>query len=113
MHATDGYGIAAEVHDELAVTVYADYVALLAGEEAGEDTETDVILGELDERVAEEGDALGGLLHDGHERAHDAVGDGGGEAGGAVVDQVVLGEVLHQESLELAGGTLEEDQAAD
>lgn len=86
MDAADGYGVAAEVHNKLAVAVDADYIAFLTFEEAGEDTEFDVVLGELEEGVAEEGDAfeLGG--HQTHKGLHDAVGNGRGETGGAITN---------------------------
>ena len=113
MYSADGDGIAAEVHDELAVAIDADDIAFVAGKGAGEDAEADVVFGELDERVAEEGDTLGGLIHDGHEWGHDVVWNGGGEAGAAVVDQVILGKVLHEEEFQLLGRALQEDKAAD
>lgn len=86
MDAADGYGVAAEIHDELAVAVDTDYIAFLTFEGAGEDTEFDVVLGEFEERVAEEGDALGLGVHQTHKGLHDAVGDGRGETGGAITN---------------------------
>lgn len=86
MDAADGYGVAAEVHNKLAVAVDADYIAFLTFEEAGEDTEFDVVLGELEEGVAEEGDAFGLGGHQTHKGLHDAVGNGRGETGGAITN---------------------------
>lgn len=86
MDAADGYGVAAEVHDKLAVAVDADYIAFLTFEGAGEDTEFDVVLGEFEEGVAEEGDAFGLGVHQTHKGLHDAVGDGRGETGGAITN---------------------------
>lgn len=111
--AIDGNGIAAEVHDELAVAMDTDDIAFLAGKEAGEDAETDVVLGELDEGGTEEGDALGSLAHHHHEGIHDMMGNGGGLMGGAVVDEVILGEVVTKEQAELFGGALQEDETTD
>ena len=59
MHPTDGDGIAGEVHDELTVTVDADYVAFETSEEAGEDAETNVVTSEFFKRITQEGDRLG------------------------------------------------------
>ena len=50
--ATEGDGVATEVEDELAVAVDADDVALVAGEDASEDAELDMVAGELLEGVA-------------------------------------------------------------
>ena len=86
MDAAVSYGVATEVHDELAVAVDADYIAFLTFEGAGEDTEFDMVLGEFEERVAEEGDAFGLGVHQAHKGLHDAVGDGRGETGGAITN---------------------------
>ena len=51
MHPPDGDGVAGEVHDELAVAVDADNVALETSEEASEDAQTDVVASELFERI--------------------------------------------------------------
>lgn len=90
----DGDGIASEVHDELTIAVDADDIAFLTCEGTTDDAEADAVLSELDEGVAEEGDALGSLAHHGHEGLHDTVGDGGWLMGGAVINKVILGEVV-------------------
>lgn len=86
MDAADGYGVATEIHDKLAVAVDTDDIAFLTFEGAGEDTEFDVVLGEFEEGVAEEGDAFGLGVHQTHKGLHDAVGDGRGETGGAITN---------------------------
>ncbi len=111
--ASEGYGDAAEVEDELAVAVDADDVALVASEGAGEDAELHVVLGELVEGVAEEGDLLGMGLHDAHEGLHDGVGDGGGTIVAGVEDEMVVGPVERQEVADALDGALQEDEAAD
>ena len=45
-----------------------------------------MVLGEFEERVTEEGDALGLGVHQTHKGLHDAVGDGRGETGGAITN---------------------------
>ena len=96
MDAAEGNGVAAEVHDELAVAVDADDVAFHASEGAGEEAEAGVGPGELDEGFAEESDAFGADGGGLYEGLHDAVGDAGGTAGTTVLDQVVLGVILFQ-----------------
>lgn len=110
--ATDGDGVAAEVEDELAVTVYADDVALVAAEGTGEDAELDVVTGELLEGGAEEGDLLGMSLHDVHEGLHDGVGDGGGTVVGAVLDEMVGGKVVGEKLAQVGDAALKKDKTA-
>ena len=86
MYITNGYGVASEFHDEMAVAHDAHDVAFLTFEHAGEYAQLDVVLGELDEGVAKEDDTLRLLLHDFHERAHENVGYRGWFTGGTVVD---------------------------
>ncbi len=112
MDVANGYGVATEVHYELAVAEDADYVALLAGEETGEDTELYVVAGELFEMIAQEGHTGWVLLHNTHEGAHHGVGDRRGKTGAAIVYQKILGKVLCEEPSELARFALEEYKAA-
>lgn len=113
MDATDGDGVAAELHDELAVAVNTDDIALQASEHAGQDAELDVVIGKLHERLAQEGDVLGMGAGDLHEGAHHLVGNDGGATGTAVVDQMIQGISVAQEQLQLSGLALKEDEAAD
>lgn len=62
VHATDGHGIASELEDELAVSVYADDVTLVAGERIGEDAELYVILDNLLEGIVKKGTSSGCAL---------------------------------------------------
>lgn len=111
--AAEGHGEAAEAEDELSVAVDADDVALIAAEGAGEDAEEDVVPGELLEGGVEEGQLLGMCPHDVHEGLHHAVGDGGRASLARVVDEMVVGEVLGEEALEVSHPALQEDEAAD
>lgn len=106
MHATDGDGVAGEVHDELAIALDADDVAFLTGKGACEDAQTDVTLDKLDEGITHEGDAIWSGLENGHEGLHHAIGDGGGTMGGAVIAKVVLWKILTQKGAKLARGAL-------
>ena len=113
MDITNGYGVASEFHDEMAVAHDTHDVALLTFEHAGEYAQLDVVLGKLDEGVAKEGDTLRLLLHDFHERAHETVGYRGRFTGGTVVDQIILWEMADEECPQLMGFTLQEDEATD
>lgn len=96
MHATDGDGVASEVHDELAVALDADDVAFLTCKGTGEDAQTYVSLDKLDEGITHEGDAIWSGLENGHEGAHHAIGDGGWAMGAAIIAEIVLGKILTQ-----------------
>ena len=91
MDATEGDGVATEVEDELAVAVDADDVALVAGEDAGEDAELDMVAGKLLEGVAEEGDALWVVAQHRHERLHHRIRDRCGGIARTVFYKMVLG----------------------
>ena len=56
-----------------------------------------MFLGELYEWVAQEGDALRFGVHHFHEGAHDAIGDGCGQASHAVAHEVVLWKINTEE----------------
>ena len=113
MDVTDGDSVAAEIHDEVAITEDADDVAFLTLEGTGEDSELDVILGKFLEWVTEEGDAFWLSLHHSHEWLHDAVLDGCRHFRGAIIDEMVTGEIIFKEGGELFGLTLQEDETAD
>ena len=112
VHIIDGYGIATEIHDKLAVAVDTDNVAFLPLEDACENTETHVVLGELHKRLAKERDALRSGGHQCHERSHDTVGDGRRTASTAVVDKIVLRKIQRKKCAKLQGGALKENETA-
>ena len=111
--ATEGDGVATEVEDELAVAVDADDVALVAGEDASEDAELDMVAGELLEGVAEEGDALRVVAQHRHEGLHHRIRYRCGGIARTVFYKMVLGIIETEESLEVTGGALQEHEAAD
>lgn len=110
---TDGNCIATEIHDEMAITEDADDVTFLTLEGTGEDSELDVVLGEFQKWVTEEGYAFWLGLHHSHEWLHDAVLDGCRHFRGAIIDEMVTGEIIFKEGGELFGLTLQEDETAD
>lgn len=112
MHATDGDGVAGEVHDELAVTLDADDVTFLTCKGTGEDAQTHVALDKLDEGITHEGDAFWSGLENGHKGLHHTVGNGGGAMGGAVVTKIVLWKILTQKGAKLARGALQKYESA-
>ena len=113
VHATDGHGIASELEDELAVTVYADYVTLVAGEGTGDDAELDVVLGKLLEGIVKKRHLLWMCLHHAHERPHDGVLDGGWPVMATILDQMVLRKMTREKRLYALYRALQEDKAAD
>ena len=113
MHATDGDGVAGEVHDELTVALDADDVAFLTCKGTGEDAQTYVTLDKLDEGITHEGDALGMGLKHGHEGLHHTVGDGRWAMGAAVIAEIVLWKILTQKGAKLTRGALQKYESAD
>ncbi len=99
MHASDGYGKAAKVKDQLAVTVNADYVALITLEWACEDTQLYVVMGKLPKGVTKKGDLLGMCPHHIHKRLHDGILDRGRPVLATVLDQMVSGEIIREKGL--------------
>lgn len=113
MDATEGDGVATEVEDELAVAVDADDVTLVAGEDAGEDAELDMVAGKLFKGVAEESDALRVVAQHRHEGLHHRIRDRCGGIARTVFYKMVLGIIETEEGLEVPGGALQEHEAAD
>ena len=113
MHASDGYGKAAKVKDQLAVTVNADYVALITLEWACEDTQLYVVTGKLPKGVTKKGDLLGMCPHHIHKRLHDGILDRGRPVLATVLDQMVSGEIIREKGLYAPYGALQEDETAD
>ena len=113
MHATDGYGVATEVEDELAVTIDADDVAFAAGEDAGEDTQLYVVFGEFLEWVCQERHSLRIVLQNCHERLHYPVFDGCWLALASVVHQMVLRITILQKLLKYFCFALQEYESTD
>ena len=101
--ASDGDGVAAELHDELAVTVNTDYITLQSGEQACQYAEPDVVLGEFLERLSQKSDVLRMGVDDLHEGAHHLVGNNSGTTGTAVVNQMIEGISVLQEQFQLIG----------
>ena len=97
----DGNGYSSKVEDQLAVTVYADDVALTSLEEAREDTQPYMVLGKTLKRFTQKGDLLGMGAHHLHERLHDAVGDAGWRMLAPIVDQMILRKIVAKELCEI------------
>ena len=112
MHIVDSHGIAAKVHNELAVLQYAHHIAYLPCHNACQYAELYVVSCELDERVAQKGYSLGLCRQDLHEWFHDAVFDRGGLACSAIVDQMVLLKVFLEKGSKVLCLTLQKHKAA-
>ena len=98
---TDGNGYSSKVEDQLAVTVYADDVALTSLEEACEDTQPYMVFGKSLKRFTQKGNFLGMGAHHLHERLHDAVGDAGWRMLAPIVDQMILRKIVAKELYEV------------
>ena len=73
VYSADGYGIASEVEDELAVAVYADDVAFVVFEWTCEDSQLHVAFGKGLKSIPKECDLFGMCLHHVHKGLHDGV----------------------------------------
>ena len=107
----DGNGYSSKVEDQLAVTVYADDVALTSLEEACEDTQPYMVLGKSLKRFTQKGNLLGMGAHHLHERLHDAVRDAGRRMLAPIVDQMILRKIVAKELYEVTNCTLKEYQS--
>lgn len=109
----DGEGEGADLHDELAVAVDAEDAAFESSEGAFDDAHAVVALGVVLKGSGKETETFGGEFDDLTQGAHHAVGEDGGALGGAVADEVEGDGFFLEEVLEVAGPSLQKDNASD